>query len=96
VSLGDGIERWTRGKVKRVEGLRPGVVAISHHYGHWAYGATDVEIDGERVRGDERRAKGIPVNALMRLDDYLQNSPLTDPVGGSAVFNDTKVRLVKV
>ncbi len=96
VDLGHGIERWTRGKVKRVEGLRPGVVAISHHYGHWAYGATEMEIDGERIPGDERRGKGIPVNALMRLDDYLKTSPLTDPVGGSAVFNDTRVRVAKV
>jgi hypothetical protein len=31
----------------------------------------------------------------MRLDDYLKNTCLIDPVGGSVSFYDTKVRLVK-
>lgn len=95
VDLGNGIKRRMRAKIRKVEGMRPGVVAISHHYGHWAYGAADVVVDGETVNGDERRAKGIPVNALMRLDDYTKTAPLTDPVGGSAVFYDTRVKLVK-
>jgi hypothetical protein len=48
------------------------------------------------MNGDKRRGKGMSVNALMRLDDHTKTGPLTDPVGGSAVFNDTSVKLQKV
>jgi anaerobic selenocysteine-containing dehydrogenase len=95
IDLGNGLTHRMEGTVKVIEGIRPGVIGISHHYGHWAYGAQDVTVDGEKVAGDKRRGKGIAVNALMRLDDYTKTAPLTDPVGGSAVFNDTSVRLQK-
>jgi anaerobic selenocysteine-containing dehydrogenase len=96
IDLGNGLKRRTEGTVKVIEGLRPGVVAISHHYGHWAYGSEDVVVDGKTMKGDKRRGKGLSVNALMRLDDHTKTGPLTDPVGGSAVFNDTSVKLEKV
>jgi len=96
IDLGNGLKRRTEGTVKIIEGLRPGVVAISHHYGHWAYGSEDVVVDGKTMKGDKRRGKGLSVNALMRLDDHTKTGPLTDPVGGSAVFNDTSVKLQKV
>jgi anaerobic selenocysteine-containing dehydrogenase len=85
----------TGGKVKPIEGVRPGVVVVSHHYGHWAYGANDVVIDGEKVRGDDRRKKGLSPNGAMRLDEHTKTSCLTDPIGGSASFYDTRVRLVR-
>ncbi len=94
--LGDGRRFAVAGKVKRVQGVRPGVVVVSHHFGHWAYGSNDVEIDGERIRGDERRGKGLNPNPAMRLDEHTQTGPLTDPIGGSASFYDTRVSLVKV
>jgi|GEM_PF-17323 len=81
------------GKVRTVEGLRPGVVAFSLGHGHWAYGSQPVTIDGEEVAGDERRRHGVHANAVMRLDPHLQDVCLSDPVGGSAVFYDTFVRL---
>ncbi len=84
------------GKVKVIEGIRPGVVTFSLGHGHWAYGSSDVEIDGETIKGDERRAKGLHANAAMRVDPVLGNTCLEDVVGGSAVFYDTKVKLVKV
>jgi anaerobic selenocysteine-containing dehydrogenase len=83
------------GKVKPIEGVRPGVVVVSHHYGHWAYGSDDVVVDGEKVKGDERRGKGLNPNGVMRLDDHTKTSCLTDPIGGSAAFYDTRVRLAK-
>jgi len=55
-----------------------------------------VEINGTTVPGDERRVKGIHANAAMRVDPYLGNTCLVDPVGGSAVFYDTQVKLEKV
>jgi tetrathionate reductase subunit A len=84
------------GKVKVVEGMRPGVVSFSLGNGHWAYGAADISVDGKVVHGDARRATGIHANAAMRTDPYLKNTCLVDVVGGSAVFYDTRVKLVKV
>lgn len=95
-TLGNGNERLVAGKVKAVEGIRPGVVAVSWHYGHWAYGANDVVVDGETIKGDERRARGLCPNAAMLLDEGTQTTCLTDPIGGSASFYDTPVNLVKV
>ncbi|MFQ5683106.1 MAG: molybdopterin oxidoreductase, partial [Candidatus Binatia bacterium] len=84
------------GKVLPIQGLRPGVVAVSWHYGHWAYGAGDAEIDGKLIKGDPRRATGLCPNAVMRADRGLKNVCLTDPIGGSASFYDTRVKLAKV
>ena len=84
------------GKVTVIEGIRPGVVSFSLGHGHWAYGAADIEIDGETVKGDKRRGKGLHANAAMRVDPILKNTCLIDTIGGSAVFYDTRVKLVKV
>ncbi len=83
------------GTLKVTQGLRPGTVAFSWHYGHWAYGARDVVIDGEIVQGDERRAGGICANVVMRVDPALKNACLTDPIGASASYFDTMVEVVK-
>ena len=77
--------------LETVEGIRPGTVGVSWHYGHWAYGSCDVEVDGQRVRGDKRRAAGLCPNAVMDVDPIVQDVCLTDPVGGSAVYFDTMV-----
>ncbi len=84
------------GKVEVTEGIRPGVISFALGFGHWAYGGVDVSINGQTIPGDERRIRGFHANAAMRVDPYLQNTTLVDPVGGSAVFYDTFVRIVKV
>lgn len=94
--LGNGKKKPMVGTVKLTQGIRPGVTAFALGFGHWAYGSTDLLIDGELVRGDPRRAKGIHANAAMRVDPVLKNTTLTDPIGGSVVFYETKVKLVKV
>lgn len=94
--LGNGRRIPLAGKVKPIEGVRPGVVAVSHHYGHWAYGAADIVLDGRVVKGDARRGTGLQPNGAMRADEYLKNVTLIDPIGGSAAFFDTRVRLAKV
>jgi len=91
--LGNGTVRPMVGRVQTTQGLRPGLVAFSLGHGHWAYGASDVVIDGDTVEGDERRAKGFHGNAAMRLDPHLEDVCLSDLTGGSAVFYDTSVRL---
>jgi tetrathionate reductase subunit A len=94
--LGNGQTVPMDGQIQVIEGLRPGVVGFNLGYGHWAYGANDVTIDGEVVPGDPRRQTGIHANAAMRTDTHNPNTTLRDLVGGSAVFYDTKVKLVKV
>ena len=94
--VGNGHDRQMVAKAKCIEGMRPGVAAVSWHFGHWAYGSSDVEIDGETIKGDDRRAKGVCPNAAMALDEAMQTTCLTDPIGGSSSFYDTKVSLVKV
>jgi hypothetical protein len=39
--------------------------------------------------------KGIHANAAMRVDPVLGNTTLLDAVGGSAVFYDSRVKVVK-
>jgi anaerobic selenocysteine-containing dehydrogenase len=84
------------GKVKIVQGLRPGVIGFPLGFGHWASGARDITVDGKLVKGDPRRAVPLHANAAMRVDPHLKNVTLSDLAGGSAVFYDTKVKLVKV
>lgn len=82
------------GKVKAIQGIRPGTVAASWSFGHWAYGANDVTIGGDVVKGDPRRATGLCVNAVMYEDPILKNVCLTDPIGGSSSFYDTRVKVI--
>ncbi len=84
------------GIVKVTQTIKPGVVTFNLGYGHWATGSSDMIIDDKVIKGDPRRAVGVHLNAAMWIDPYLKNTPLQDPVGGSAVFYDSKVRLQKV
>jgi anaerobic selenocysteine-containing dehydrogenase len=84
------------GKVRIVQGIRPGVVAFPLGFGHWASGAHDITIDGKVIKGDARRGTPMHGNAAMRTDPVLKNVTLSDIAGGSAVFYDSKVKLVKV
>lgn len=93
--LGNGDRRPMTGKVKVTEGIRPGVVSFALGFGHWAYGTTTVQIDGVDIVAEARRGRGIHANAAMRLDPLITNTCLSDPVGASAVFFDTDVKVVK-
>ncbi len=93
--LGNSNKQPMVGKVKTTQGMRPGVIGFSLGFGHWSYGGVDVQINGARIAGDTRRVRGVHGNAAMRVDPYLKNTCLVDPVGGSAVFYDTQVKLVK-
>ncbi|GFN22232.1 molybdopterin-dependent oxidoreductase [Thermanaeromonas sp. C210] len=94
--LAEGLHKPIVGKVKITPMIRQGTVTFSLGFGHWAYGAGDITIDGHVVKGDPRRARGVHANAAMRVDPVLKNTCLTDLPGGSAVFYDTLVKLVKV
>jgi anaerobic selenocysteine-containing dehydrogenase len=84
------------GRVHVIQGIRPGVVAFSLGHGHWSYGANEVSIDGVKIPADARRGTGVHGNAAMRVDPVLKNTGLVDTVGGSAVFYQSQVKLVKV
>ncbi|MEW6386349.1 MAG: molybdopterin-dependent oxidoreductase [Thermodesulfobacteriota bacterium] len=94
--LGPGGNQPMIGRVCVREGMRPGVVAFSLGHGHWAYGSRPVVIDGVEVAADARRGTGVHANAAMRIDPVLKNTGLVDLVGGSAVFYQSQVKLVKV
>ncbi|MCL4465402.1 MAG: molybdopterin-dependent oxidoreductase [Chloroflexi bacterium] len=83
------------GKVQAAEGVRPGTVQVSFSYGHWAYGAREVQVDGQKVPGDARRGTGLCTNPLLALDQGTKTTCLTDPIGGSASFYDTRVKVMK-
>jgi len=93
--LPNGAQKPMVGKLKVVQGMRPGVVSVALGYGHWASGARDIIIDGKTIAGDERRGTGLHANAAMRVDPHLGNVTLQDLAGGSAAFYDTKVKVVK-
>ena len=54
-----------------------------------------VDVDGQVVKGDARRATGICPNAVMAVDPVVKNMFLSDPIGGSCSFYDSFVDVVK-
>ncbi len=83
------------GRLRVTEGIRPGTVAASWSFGHWAYGSHDVIVDGSVIRGDERRGTGICPNPVMQVDPAVKNMCLSDPIGGSCSFYDSWVDVIK-
>ncbi|MDP2847518.1 MAG: molybdopterin-dependent oxidoreductase [Humidesulfovibrio sp.] len=94
--LGPNTKKPMVGKVKVMEGIRPGHIAFALGFGHWANGSGAQTVDGVTIPGDKRRAGGVHANAAMRVDPVLKNTGLVDPVGGSAVFYQSQVKLVKI
>ena len=80
------------GKLKTTSGIRKGVIGVSYHYGHWAYGSTNVKIDGEVIPGDPRRGSGINPNGIRRMDPHVKDVPPSDPIGGQESV-PTKVKV---
>jgi anaerobic selenocysteine-containing dehydrogenase len=88
---GEGVD----GKVLVTEGIMPGVVAVSWHFGHWAYGSRPFRVDGADTGAEPARAAGLVPNPVMRVDESVGKVCLQDPIGGSASFYDTKVEVEK-
>ena len=84
------------GMARVTQGLKPGVVAISHHYGHWESHARPVVIDGETMGHDPSRGAGIQPTQIMRTDNQYPNVSLQEPIGGSCSFYDTWVQVEKL
>jgi tetrathionate reductase subunit A len=94
--IGPNQQKPMIGKVQLTQTVRPGVISFALGFGHWATGASDVEIDGEVIQGEKRRQAGLHANAAICVDPALKNTCFLDPVGGSVSFYDTHVRLEKV
>jgi anaerobic selenocysteine-containing dehydrogenase len=84
------------GKVRVRQGLKPGVLAISHHYGHWESHARPIVIDGVAMPYDPSRGAGIQPTQIMRTDNQYPNVSLQEPIAGSCSFYDTWVNVEKV
>jgi anaerobic selenocysteine-containing dehydrogenase len=95
-NLGSGDPIPIIGRVKVIQGIRPGVVAFALGFGHWGYGSRDITVNNNVIKGDAKRMSGFHANAAMRTDPLVTNTTMFDPVGGSAVFYDTKIKITKV
>jgi anaerobic selenocysteine-containing dehydrogenase len=84
------------GRARVTETIRPGAVAVSHHFGHWAMASRPYQVDGAESAYDATRGAGIQVTPIMRTDPQRPNVTLQDKIGGSASFYDTRVQITKV
>ena len=92
ISNPDGIE----GKALVTQRLKDGVIAISHHFGHWEQHSRPHEVDGIPMGHDPSRGAGIQPNQIMRTDKLYTNVSLQEPIGASCSFYDTQVKVTKV
>ena len=85
-------------KAQLTEAIMPGVVAVSHHCGHWAYGryASDrrAPLEGSDDRGDrDYKMKWWDDNGV-HPNWAIANSP--DPINGQQRWMDTVVKVTRV
>lgn len=83
------------GIVRIRRGLAPGVVAVEHGFGHWAFGAEARVIDGVAAGSDRTRGLGVALNRIAPLDPTLPRALLTDHVTGAAARQALPARVVK-
>jgi anaerobic selenocysteine-containing dehydrogenase len=84
------------GRAKVTDTVCPGVVAVSHHFGHREMSSRPYQVNGVNADHDPTRGKGVQANEIMRLDPHLRNVTLQDKIGASASFFDTRVQVTKV
>ena len=88
------------GRLRLLPGIRPGVVAFPHGYGHWRFASGSWQVDGQTVTGDASHNAPIRLNGVMRLDPSLAAPDgwtigLLDPVAGGQVYFETRVAVDK-
>jgi len=84
------------GKTVVTQRLKPGVIAISHHYGHWEQHSHPLQINGVASAYDASRGAGLQPTQIMRADSLYPNVSLQEPIGASCSFYDTWVKVSKV
>jgi len=94
-----------KARVRVIQGLRPGCVAIAHSFGHWQMSSRSRTLDGSSVSYDPSRGAGISSSPVTRLDTSVNNkstnaanypAALQDYVGGSVSFYDSYVTIEKI
>lgn len=94
-------QRGIVGRLRILPGLRIGVIAFPHGYGHWQSGAGGITIGGQTVSGDEARRVPVRLNAVIRLDNSIAAPDgwtvgCMDPVAGGQAYLETRVALERV
>ena len=89
------------GPIRIMPGVRPGVVTFPHCFGHWRYDSGSWTVDGKTYEGDPALATVSRFNPVMRLDPSLTDASgwgtcMEDPIGGSACYYDTRVKIEKI
>jgi tetrathionate reductase subunit A len=85
------------GIVRVRDGIAPGVVAIEHGFGHWAFGGEERLVAGERAGMDRLRGLGISSNRIAPLDPTLARPGLlADYVTGAAARTALPARVVRI
>ncbi|WP_208975021.1 molybdopterin dinucleotide binding domain-containing protein [Pseudovibrio exalbescens] len=89
------------GSVQGVAVVRDGVakntVAIEHGFGHRAFGASDITIDGVTLAGDPRLATGMLQNDLGLVDPTRSKPGVwVDPISGAAVRQALPAKIEKI
>jgi anaerobic selenocysteine-containing dehydrogenase len=88
--------RGIEGRALVTQRLKPGVVAISHHYGHWEQSSKPMIIDGVATDFDPTRGAGIQPTQIMDTDLRYRNVSIQEPLGASCSFYDTSVRIKRL
>ena len=96
LDIGNGGKAEMVVKVKPIAGIRPGVLALSSSFGHWAWGSRDIVIDGKLVKGDPRRGKGMMPNHVVPFDPKVPTAISQELIAGSSASYDAKVKIAKV
>lgn len=94
-------ERAPVGRLRLLPGVRPGVVAFPHGYGHWQSGAASTTIDGSAVGGDATRGTAVRLNSVIRLDTSLAGADgwtvgCMDAVTGGQAYFETRVAVERI
>lgn len=76
------------------DGIAKGTFAVAYGYGHVAYGAQDVEIDGEKRPGDPAIGAGIHLQTM--LDPKVEGVlPISDPEAATPGRSGGVYRIIK-
>ncbi|WP_285163418.1 molybdopterin dinucleotide binding domain-containing protein [Shewanella goraebulensis] len=79
VKVASAINRPALGTLKLVEDMVEGAVSVAMGFGHTAYGANDIWIDDQKLKGDPRRSAGTEVNTILPNDPTREGfAPLVD------------------
>ncbi|MEH0021459.1 MAG: molybdopterin dinucleotide binding domain-containing protein [Desulfobacter sp.] len=105
-----GNPRGIRGRIKTTALVRPGCLAVSFHFGHTQFGASELTVsDGDTVfmggasimKGNtlianSRFSKGLNFNDVALLDPHLDRTPMVDLAAGIPDFSSTRVAVARI